>query len=157
MTGGRTKFCMLTEDESGQVTFRGNTEGKIIGTRKVGKNSSSCIDDVMLVEGLAYNLLSISHLCDKGYKVTFDSQACTIFESNFEIVKFIRKRVNNMYMINLDEPIHKNLCFTANKEDLAWLWHCRLGHASYNVLHKLKKFKIFRGLLEISFKANNKI
>ena len=80
---------MLTETKSGQVTFRRNTKGKIIRTEKVGKNPSSCIDDVMLVEGLAYNLLSISQLCDKGCKVTFDSQACTIFEPNSEIVKFI--------------------------------------------------------------------
>ena len=69
---------MLTETESGQVTFGGNTKGKVIGTSKVGKNPSSCINDVILVEGLAYNLLSISQLCDKGYKVTFDSQVSTI-------------------------------------------------------------------------------
>ena len=45
-----------------------------------------------------------------------------------------------MYMINLDEPIYENLCFTVNKEDLAWLWHCRLGHASYNAFYKLANF-----------------
>ena len=110
---------MLTETESSQVTFGRNTKENIIGTGKVGKSSSSCIDDVMLVDGLAYNLLSISQLCDKGCRVTFDSQACTIFESNCETVKFTGKRVNNMYMINLDEPVYENLCFTANKEDLA--------------------------------------
>ena len=87
MTGDKTKFCMLTETESGQVTFRGNTKGKIIRTDKVGKNSSSYINDVMFVEGLAYNLLSISQLCDKGCKVTFHSQICIIFESNYEIYK----------------------------------------------------------------------
>ena len=110
---------MLTKTESGQVTFGENTKGKIIRTGKVGKNPSSCIDDVMLVEELAYNLLSISQLCDKGYRVTFDSQACTIFEPNSETVKFTGKRVDNMYMVNLNEPVHENLCFTANKEDLA--------------------------------------
>ena len=58
---------MLTENESGQVTFGGNTKEKIIGTGKVGKNPSSYIDVVIFVEGVAYNLLSISQLCDKGY------------------------------------------------------------------------------------------
>ena len=46
---------------------------------------------------------------------------------------------------------------TANKEDLAWLWYRRLGHASYNVLHKLEIFHMIRGLPKISFKTNNKI
>ena len=78
MTGDRTKFCLLTENEGGQVTFGGNSKGKIIESGKVGKSSSSCIDDVILVDGLAYNLLSISQLCDKGCRVTFDSQTYTI-------------------------------------------------------------------------------
>ena len=111
----------------------------------------------MLVEGLSYNLLSISQLYDKDCRVTFDSQECTIFEPNCETMKFTGKRVNNMYMINLDESAHENLCLTTNKEDLACLWHRRLGHTSYNILHKLKKFHMVRGMSEISFKANNKI
>ena len=52
MTGDKTKFCLLTESDGGQVTFGENIKGKIINSRKVGKNLSSCIDDVMLVEGL---------------------------------------------------------------------------------------------------------
>ena len=62
-----------------------------------------------------------------------------------------------MYMINLDEPVHENMCFTTNKKDLAWLWHRKLVHVSYNVLHKLEIFQMVRGLTEILFKANNKI
>ena len=57
-----------------------------------------------------------------------------------------------MYMVDLDDPTHDNLCLTNNKKDLTWLWHRRLGHASYNMLHKLVKFDMVRGLPEISFK-----
>ena len=60
MTCDRTKLCMLIESEGGQVTFGGNTKEKIIRSGKVGNNSTLYIDDVMLVDGLAYNLLSIS-------------------------------------------------------------------------------------------------
>ena len=96
MTGDKTKFCLLTESEGGQVTFGENSKGKIIDSEKVGKNISSCIDDVMLVEGLSYNLLSISQLCDKGHKVLFDTKVCTILQPNSEVAKFTGKRVNNM-------------------------------------------------------------
>ena len=51
-----------------------------------------------------------------------------------------------MYMIDLDYPVHDNLCLTAKKDNLAWLWHRRLGHASYNVLHKLVKYEMVKGL-----------
>ena len=121
MTGDKSKFCLLTESDGGKVTFGENSKGKIIGSEKAGKNLSSCIDDIMLVEGLAYNLLSISQLCDKGHRVLFDNQACTIYQPNSENVKFTGKRVNNMYMIDLDDLVHENLCLTANKDNLAWL------------------------------------
>ena len=105
MTGDKTKFCLLIESEGGQVTFGENSKGKIIGSGKVGKNLVSCIDDVMLVERLAYNLISISQLCDKRHKVIFNSQACIIFEPNSESIKFTKKRVNNMYMIDIDDLV----------------------------------------------------
>ena len=60
MTGDKSKFCLLTENDGGKVIFGENSKGKIIGFEKVSKNFSSYIDDVMLVEGLNYNLLSIS-------------------------------------------------------------------------------------------------
>ena len=148
---------MLTKEKGGQVTFGENTKGKIIGSGKVGKNLSSCIDDVILIDRLVYNLLTISQLCDKGHRVTFDFQVCTIFQPKCESMKFTGKRFNNMYMIDLDDPTHDNLCLSINKEDLTQLWHRRLGHASYNVLHKLVKYDMVRGLPEISFKKNNKL
>ena len=119
MTDDKIKFCLLTESEGGQVTFRENSKGKIIGSSKVGKNLSSCIDDIMLIERLTYHLLSISQLCNKRHKVIFDSQVCIIFEPNSESIKFTRKRVNNMYMIDLDDPIYDNLCLTITKDNLA--------------------------------------
>ena len=91
MTGDKTKFCLLTENDGGQVTFGENSKGKIIGSEKVGKNLSSCIDDVMLVEGLAYNLLSISQLCDKRHKVLFDTEACIIFQPNSDNINLLKK------------------------------------------------------------------
>ena len=118
MTGDKSKFCLLTESDSGQVTFGENSKEKMISSEKVGKNLSSCIDDVMLVERLAYNLLSISQLCDKRHKVLFDTEVCTIFQSNSKIIKFTRKRVNNIYMIDLDDPVHDNLCLTIRKDNL---------------------------------------
>ena len=46
------------------------------------------------------------------------------------------------------------ICLTARKDNLACLWHRRLGHTSYNVFHKLVKYEMVKGLLKISFKKN---
>ena len=60
------------------VTYGNNNKGRILGVEKIGMNSSTCIENVLLVDGLKHNLLSVSQLCDKGYLVSFDSHQCFI-------------------------------------------------------------------------------
>ena len=64
-----SKFTFLTRRKGGYVTFGDNGKGRIIGHGSIGNNSSSLIENVLLVDGLKHNLLSISQLCDKGFKV----------------------------------------------------------------------------------------
>ena len=92
MTGDRAKFSFLLEKEGGSVTFGGKNKGKIIGSGKVGQSSSNSVDNVLLVDGLDYNLLSISQLCDKGHKVVFESDFCKIIDSSTDKIKFFGKR-----------------------------------------------------------------
>ena len=67
MTGDESKFAFLTRRKGGYVTFGDNGKGRIIGNGSIGNNSSSLIENVLLVDGLKHNLLSISQLCDKGF------------------------------------------------------------------------------------------
>ena len=53
------------------MTFEDNGKGRIIGHGSIGNNSSSLIENVLFVDGLKHNLLSISQLCDKGFKMIF--------------------------------------------------------------------------------------
>ena len=63
------------------MTFGDNGKGRIIGHGSIGNNSSSLIENVLHVDGLKHNLLSISQLCDKGFKVIFESSHCIIKDS----------------------------------------------------------------------------
>ena len=54
------------------MKFANGIKSKIIGIGNIGKNNSDLITDVMLVEGLTHNLLSISQFCDQGYRVVFE-------------------------------------------------------------------------------------
>ena len=72
-------FSSFTKTENGgDVSFGDNSKGKIIEIENVGKVSSTLIENVCLVENLNHNLISISQLCDKGYKVIFDKFSCVI-------------------------------------------------------------------------------
>ena len=71
MTGDEFKFSFLTKKKWGYVTFGDTAKGKIIGQDNIGNDTYFFIENILLVDGLKHNLLSISQLCDKGFKVIF--------------------------------------------------------------------------------------
>ena len=79
MTGDKTKFAKLELKEEGFVTYRDNNKGRIIGNGVIGNGSSFNIKNVLLVKGLKHNLISISQLCDKGFKVMFEPNNSFIY------------------------------------------------------------------------------
>ena len=102
MTGDPNLFQSLERKDGGDVTFGDNAKGKVIGIGKVGSPNSSCIDDKLLVSGLKHNLLSVSQLCDKGYKVSFDSKSCVVSKLMDNSIIFMGERVSNVYIIDLE-------------------------------------------------------
>lgn len=65
MIGDKTKLSSISLKLKGYVTYEDNNKGRVIGIGKDGTPKFTTIDDVLYVEGLKYNLLSISQLCDK--------------------------------------------------------------------------------------------
>jgi len=96
----KKKITKLRLKNEGFMTYGDNNKGRILGTRTISNGSSSNIIDVLLVEGLRHNLLSISQLCDKGYKVIFEPNHCLIFDVSGSIV-LIRKRVKKIHLLDL--------------------------------------------------------
>ena len=80
MTWNINNFATLSRYVKGDtVTFGDDSKGNIIGIGNIKISTSSLIENVVLVDGLKYNLLSISQLCDRGFKVVFDESSCNIF------------------------------------------------------------------------------
>jgi len=67
--------------EGGMITFGDNGKGKIIGIGKIKIIPCTFIEIVLLVDKLKHNLLSISQLYDKGFKVIFESSMCVVTNS----------------------------------------------------------------------------
>ena len=60
MTGDENQFTSLKPKDGGLVIFGDNIKGKVIRIGNIGNNSSTSIENVLLVKGLKHNLLSIS-------------------------------------------------------------------------------------------------
>jgi len=76
ITGNASKFIHISPKNRGHVIYGDNNKGKILGVGKIGMNPSISIENVLLVDGLKYSLLSVHQLCDKGFLVSFDSHNC---------------------------------------------------------------------------------
>ena len=88
------------QPSKGSVSY-GSSKGKIIGVGKIGKHPFPTIDGVTCVEGLKYNLLSISQCCHSGYVVSFIINKCIVRNSD-QIILFTRVRKGNLYKVNLE-------------------------------------------------------
>ena len=62
------------------MTFRDDSMGKIIGIGNIQIGLSPLIENVILIDGLKHNLLSVSQLCDKGFDVVFDNVVCKVID-----------------------------------------------------------------------------
>jgi hypothetical protein len=129
------------------VTFGNDAPGKIKGKGMVSlSNGKGKAQDVLLVDGLKHNLLSVSQMCDRGCEVLFTSKDCKIKSVNSgQVVAKGTRTENNVYVLKENrEECH------LSKHDERWLWHRRLGHLNFDHLIKLKNLEAVKDLPRIS-------
>ncbi|KAK1603911.1 hypothetical protein QYE76_027584 [Lolium multiflorum] len=157
MTGGKGVLDQFIEDihKKSSITFGDNSKGKVLGYGKVAISKDLCLETVMLVEHLGYNLLSIYHLADAGYNSYFTKYYVQVFRSDnlkLVLVGFVE---NNLYVVDLSkESPSFSTCLMAAKHDEGWLWHRRLGHVNMRNLKQLLKGEHIVGLTGVSFEKD---
>jgi hypothetical protein len=114
MTGDQDKFISWKR-KGGNVAFGDDSSAKILGEGVVDIGSKNVkAKNVLLVEDLKHNLLSVSKMCDQGYTLTFDSRKCKIRENNSgRLVATATRIPSNIYVlkprkISKEERDHKN-------------------------------------------------
>jgi len=100
------------------------------------------------VDGLQHNLLSISQLCDKGFKIEFNKNCYLIGESTSSEVVHIGKRIGNIYMLNIEHASFHELSCLVSKINDSWLWHRRTAHINMHHLNHLVRRDLVIGLPE---------
>lgn len=149
--GRNVVFINFVKKDRDFVTHGDNNKGKILGEGIVGNPSTITIDCVLFVKGLKNNLLNISKLCDKGYSITFDPLSCIIEHKCDKEKMFKDSRIDNVYMLNLDDASNIGTkCLVTQSED-SWLWHRRLGHVHFDFINKIAYKNLVIGLPKIKF------
>ncbi|BBH01411.1 hypothetical protein Prudu_011666 [Prunus dulcis] len=119
----------------------------VIGEGTVSLSKTMKLDTVLVVPSLNYNLLSVA-------QITLALQCLVIFWPYFCVFKDIRTRKTIGYGIRRGKLYYLELTTSSsslltqalsvddshgdtNKVSDIWMWHRRLGHASFSYLHKL--------------------
>ena len=82
--------------------FGDNGKGKVKGLGKILISNDLSISNVLLVESLNFNLLSVAQLCDLSFKCIFgvdDVEIISVDGSNFIFKGF---RYENLYLVDFN-------------------------------------------------------
>lgn len=140
----------LASNASAEIKAKGVAE---ILTAVNGKRSDVTLCDILHVPELRTNLLSVSRITDKGYKVVFNNQEAAILDKHGS-TKLIARRANNLYYIKGALP---NDCQNAeykgeqsgNSEksvNPSLVWHRKMAHLNFHDLHSACKSGANRGI-----------
>ena len=155
MTWDRDMYCEYRELSTPQPVKLGdgrkvNAMGK--GTIKLKVMSSSdrevtfTLTETLHVPDMSCNLLSVRSITDKGYRMSFHEDRCSIESRDGKVIAEGQKK-GNLFQLQ-GEAIRRsseecaNVATAASKE----IWHSRLGHVGDSTLEKLAASHSARGV-----------
>ena len=84
MIGDRKKFVSLKEKKDGIVAFGNDGWSNVIGSCTLTLESKDVLaNNVLLVENMNHNLLSVGQMCDQGHTMLFNSTKCEIRKGRY--------------------------------------------------------------------------
>lgn len=123
------KNASILAKQQGDIVFK---------TFHEGDSSAKTMENVLLVNDLKFNLMSIRSLTKKGYRVVFDGD-CAYASINGK-VKFVGQVNGNLYevILHADSNVFAGLTGQKNVQKVSkQLWHFRLAHLNAVDMRKL--------------------
>ncbi|KAG9447557.1 hypothetical protein H6P81_013685 [Aristolochia fimbriata] len=140
----RNQISVLkTENFTLEVTFGDGQTIKVLGRGTLRVEGMPKLKNILLVEGLKANLLSVSQLYDHGLIVKFGKTDCEVINHENKLVMEGTRTFDNCYKV-----VSRQQCYNTTTENTQ-LWHQKLGHINYRSMLKLIKYDAVRGLPNI--------
>ena len=134
------------------VSYGDKSKSQVLGLGKVVVAHDISLVDVMLVETLGYNLLSVRALGKMGFAVFIDDDLVVLLWSKSLKVAFVGYVKNYLYVVDFSGKTTTGPMYLFRKANAGWLWHHRLDHVNMRTLQSLHKGGHILGLKEnVSF------
>lgn len=148
MCSVRDYFDSVSESPTHDIRTAGKETVKAIGTGTItlnieidGKLKTLKLLNVLYVPDLRGNLLSVSAIANRGYKIEFDTNSANILNEKGSVVLKALKR-DRMYAVKSIQLYQAKIANTVK----ATIWHRRYGHLNYTDLKLLRDRDAVTGL-----------
>ena len=116
MFGDQSLFKVFESKKGGNATFGDRSKSQIKGKGIISLLGLRDIANVLYVEGLKVNLLSISQICDQDFMVLFSKRKCLVMdESRKKLISGVRI-LDNCYELVPDVDIVCNSIRLPNED-----------------------------------------
>ena len=150
MIGDRSLFKVFESKKGGNVTFGDGRKSQIKGNGIISLPVLPDIANVLYVEGLRVNLLSISQICDQDFMVLFSKGKCLVMNDfGKKLISGVRILDNCYGLVPNADILCNSICLP--NEDL---WHQQMGHVSYKHLSIVSKYESVLGIPKLSRMSN---
>jgi hypothetical protein len=119
MTGVKSYLHKYVEEPGPKVVFGDNASAPTEDHGSVNYNGI-VFTRIAYVNGLKYNLISVSQLCDAKYIVQFDDRRGTIFNANKEVV-LIAPRRDGVYVLDMSSLTQNGTCLFSKASETKYL------------------------------------
>jgi transposase InsO family protein len=159
MTKNRRMFTSIDNEglECDKITFGDNSKGNVKELGKIIISNDLFISNVLLVESLSYNLLSVAQLCDLDLICKFSPKDVVITSIKSDELIFKYFHYDNIYLVDFSSNDARLSTCLFTKSSKGWLWHKILTHVGMNQLKKLMKHDLVIGLNNDIIFENNKL
>ncbi|XP_035818380.1 uncharacterized protein [Zea mays] len=122
MTGEKDMFHTLQlTQEAQEIVFGDSGKSKVIGIGKIPISDQQSLSNVLLVDSLSYNLLSVSQLCGMSYNCLFSDVDVKILRREDSSVAFTGRLKGKLYLVDFTtSKVTPETCLVA-KSDKSWL------------------------------------
>ena len=127
--------------DGNNVRFDNDAPCLIKGKGSIKLTKKILFENAYYVEGLNYNLLSVSQLNKLGCKVEFENKTAKIYDASGKLIGKGDQTRSNLFYLDIDDVT----CLVAKFND-TWLWHKILCHVNLDNLIRISHIKRVRGL-----------
>jgi hypothetical protein len=109
--------------EAQEIVFGDSGKSEVIGIGDISITHHQSLSNVLLVDSLSYNVLSVSQLCGMGYDCLFTNVDVKILRREDFSVAFMGRLKGKLYLVDFTTSKVTPETYLVAKSDKGWLWH----------------------------------